>query len=267
MPPMMPSPPSHGSGKPDAMRQDEDKTGPILSDAVYQRLRTALMRAELLPHQRFKVRELAREMGTSETPVREALIQLAHEGAIEIKPRFFIRVRRLSLAEYTEIRDIRLELEPMAAERALGRITAAEIDRLGEIHRTLVNAEETGDWPLALQANFDFHFTIYERSGMATLTEVISDLWVRIGPMLSELYPGAKPTYAEEHQHLAIIDALSRNDAPGLRMAVRMDLIEGGRQLRRHLAALEQGATQSSPHPRPALSIGRSKTDPDTSGD
>ena len=83
MPPTMPSRPSHGSGKPDAMRQDEDKTGPILSDAVYQRLRTALMRAELLPHQRFKVRELAREMGTSETPVREALIQLAHEGAID----------------------------------------------------------------------------------------------------------------------------------------------------------------------------------------
>ena len=100
---------------------------------------------------------------------------------------------------------------------------------------------------------------------MATLTEVISDLWVRIGPMLSELYPGARPTYAEEHQHLAIIDALSRNDAPGLRMAVRMDLIEGGRQLRRHLAKLEQEAALTAPHPGPPLSIGSDGVDPDLS--
>lgn len=61
-----------------------------LSRVVYDRLRDKLMRAELHPHQRLKVRELSREMGTSETPVREALFQLAHQGAIEIKPRFFL---------------------------------------------------------------------------------------------------------------------------------------------------------------------------------
>ena len=58
-----------------------------LSEVVYARLRRALMRAELKPHERLKVRDLAQQMGTSETPVREALFQLAHEGAIEIRPR------------------------------------------------------------------------------------------------------------------------------------------------------------------------------------
>ena len=197
------------------------------------------MRAELKPHQRLKVRELARQMGTSETPVREALMQLAHDGAIEIKPRFFIRVRRLSRAEYDEIRDIRLELEPMAAERALGKLSGEVIDRLRDIHQSLVAAEEAGDWPRALEANFEFHFALYERSGLSTLMDLLQGLWVRMGPTLSELYPAAKPTYAEEHQHLSIIEAIARNDAPGLRMAIRMDLIEGGRKLRNRLAELE----------------------------
>ena len=223
----------------------------VLSDGVYERLRAALMRAELRPNHRLKVRDLARQMGTSETPVREALLQLAHDGAVEIKPRFYIRVRRLSLAEYVEIRDIRLELEPMAAERALPRVGPEEIAELEAAHERLVTAEEAGDWPVALEANFDFHFGLYGRSGMTTLTEVLTGLWMRIGPMLSELYPAAKPAYADEHQHLAVLAALRSRDAPALRMAIRMDLIEGGRGLIRHLATLE-GASPGTDAPAPS---------------
>lgn len=207
-----------------------------LSEVVYARLRQCLMRAEMKPHERLKVRDLARQMGTSETPVREALFQLAHEGAIEIRPRYYIRVRRLSLEEYTEVRDIRMSLEPMAAERALPHITDADIDQLALTHDALVKAEATGDWSTALQANFDFHFGLYSRSGMPTLTEVLEGLWIRIGPILSELYPDAHPTYAERHQHLNVLDALRARDSFALREAIRMDLFEGGRALRQHLA-------------------------------
>lgn len=220
-----------------------DDAGP-LSEQVYARLRGALMRAELKPHQRLKVRDLAQQMGTSETPVREALFQLAHEGAIEIKPRYYIRVRRLTMAEYTEVRDIRMVLEPMAAERALPRIDAATIDQLAATHAALVEAEATGDWQTALQANFDFHFGLYSRSGMQTLTEVLEGLWIRIGPLLSELYPNAHPTYAERHQHLNVLDALRGGDPFALREAIRMDLIEGGRNLRQHLSEIETAGSR-----------------------
>lgn len=216
-----------------------DEQARSLSKVVYDRLRSALMRAELAPHQRLKVRSLAKEMGTSETPVREALFQLAHEGAIEIKPRYYIRVRRLTLKEYSEIRDIRISLEPMAAERALPHIDDDVIDELARIHDILINAEATGDWRTALQANFDFHFGIYSRSGMATLTDVLEGLWIRMGPLLSDLYPNAHPTYAERHQHLNVLDALRARDAFALREAIHMDLVEGGYNLRRHLMKLE----------------------------
>ncbi|MFC7067264.1 GntR family transcriptional regulator [Brucella rhizosphaerae] len=210
------------------------ESGDVLSNTVYNTLKSQLMQAQLLPLQRLKVRDLARSLGTSETPVREALIQLSREGAIEIKPRYYIRVRKLS-DEYEEIRAMRLELEPMAAERALPHITEDDIIQLEDLHRRLIAAEQSGDWPEALQTNFDFHFIIYRRSGMKHLIDVLEALWMRIGPILSELYPHAMPTYAGQHQHEVVLAALRDRDSYALRMAIRMDLLEGGAALIRHL--------------------------------
>lgn len=211
-----------------------------LSSQVYRRLRTALMRAELKPEQRLKIRELALRMGTSETPVREAIMQLAQEGALEIKPRHFVRVRKAGLADYLEIRDIRLQLEPLAAERAMPHIGPAELDELAEAHRRLRHAEQTQDWHTAVQANFDFHFGLYWRSNRPVLIGVLESLWVRVGPLLSELYPNGHPTYAERHQHENVLQALRAGDAYNLREAIRQDLLEGGRNLVRHLEASER---------------------------
>jgi len=211
-----------------------------LAEGVYFRLRDMLMRGEFAPHERVKVRDLAGRMGTSETPVREALFMLAHDRAIEIKPRFFIRVARLTYAEYLEIRDIRLQLEPLAAEFALSGIDPEAIAALEQIHAQLIQAERSRDWQTALKANFDFHFSLYQRSGRPTLVGVLQSLWLRVGPMLSELYPSAPPEYAEQHQHEAILNALRDRDSHGLRAAVRMDLIEGGRNLRNYLQRIEQ---------------------------
>lgn len=211
----------------------------LLAEEVYSRLRLSLMRAELLPHQRLKVRDLARSMGTSETPVREALVQLARDGAVEIKPRFYIRVQRLSLADYVDIRDIRLELEPMAAERAMSHMRPADLARLEGLHDMLVDAEVRRDWRTALEANRAFHFTMFEHARMPTLVQMLERLWMRVGPMLSELYPDARPFYPDVHQHVAILQALKKREAYALRMAVRLDLIEGGRNLLRRLSEME----------------------------
>ena len=70
---------------------------------------------------------------------------------------------------------------------------------------------------------------------MPTLNELLESLWIRIGPVLSELYPDAHPRYAARHQHLNVIEALRTRDAYSLREAIRLDLFEGGQNLLRHL--------------------------------
>jgi len=175
---------------------------PSRSDRVYRQLRERLMRSILKPHQRLRIRELAAVLGTSETLVREAIFQLVRDGGLELKPYHYIRVRRLSLAEYFELRDIRLLLEPLAAERALEHIDAAMI------HKTLIAAEKNRDYYSAIQAKFDFHFGIYLRSGMPQLIGLLGNLWTQVGPMLNHLYPHGHPTYDGRHQHEHVLKAL-----------------------------------------------------------
>lgn len=219
---------------------------PSRSDRVYRQLRQRLMRGILKPHQRLRIRELAAALGTSETPVREAIFQLVRDGGLELKPHHYIRVRRLSLAEYYELRDIRLLLEPLAAERALENIDKAMIERLATIHKTLIAAERNRDYNSAVQANFDFHFGIYLRSGMPQLIDLLENLWIQVGPLLNHLYPHGHPTYDGRHQHEHVLKALRSRDGAKLSAAIRNDMIEGGRFFVRHLERLEREAAEAT---------------------
>lgn len=210
-----------------------------LASQIYEHLRERLMQAVFQPGQRLKIRDLAKTMGTSETPVREALIQLVRDRALEMKEGYFIRVRQMSLAEYLETREIRLVLEPMAAERAVPRVDAALLQRLSESHRELVRAEKARDYRAALQHNFDFHFGLYRASGMPQLTELIDRLWVQVGPMMNFLYPHGHPRYEGRHQHVNVLDALKARDAGRVRQAIAADIVEGGRNFVQVLHEIE----------------------------
>ncbi|RDI22633.1 GntR family transcriptional regulator [Pseudacidovorax intermedius] len=217
-----------------------------LASQIYESLREKLMSAVFQPGQRLKIRELAKEIGTSETPVREALIQLVRDRALEMKEGYFIRVRQLSLAEYLELRDIRLALEPLAAERAIPLLDDAAIRQLTESHRLLMRAEKTRDYRAALQHNFDFHFGIYRRSGMPQLTELLDRIWVQVGPMLNFLYPHGHPSYDAEHQHMNVLKGLQARDVAVVTQAIRDDLVEGGRNFVKVLTEIDHNPERAA---------------------
>lgn len=210
-----------------------------LSSQIYLQMRQQLMSAKFQPGERLKIRDLAQRLGTSETPVREALFQLVKDGALELKPGYYIRVRRVTLAEFLEMREIRLLLEPHAALQALPHIDDAFIDQLAAIHERLVAAEKAKDYPTALQANYDFHFSVYRRSQMPHLIEILERLWIQIGPLLTFLYPHGHPTYDGLHQHVHVLSALRNRDADAVRKAFEQDLIEGGRTFVAYLAKID----------------------------
>lgn len=213
-----------------------------LSRQVYRSLRDKLMSGHFQPGERIKIHDLAEQLGVSETPVREAILLLANDGAIEMKAGYHFLTRHLTVAEYMEIRRLRLILEPVAAIEALANIDDAFIAELEQIHAKLIHAEETKDYPQALQSNFDFHFSIYRQSGMPQLTEILERLWIQAGPLLTFLYPYGHPTYETEHQHLAAIKALKDRDATALRAAIEQDLIQGGDKFIEYLKTMNAEA-------------------------
>ncbi len=210
---------------------------------AYQVLRLALMEGRYPPGHRFKIRELAQMLGVSMTPVREALMQLVRERALEIMPSRSIAVSRLTLAQYLELRTIRSSLEGLAAEKAATRISPLEMQTLAVLHAQLIDAEQTSRWSDAVRVNWQFHHTLYKAADMPELLILIETIWLRNGPLLNFLYPHAPPTYPGRHQHLNIIDGLQARNPAAVKQAIQADLLEGGAGLVRLLEQMEAGQT------------------------
>ena len=218
-----------------------------LAGRVYDELRTALFEGRMRPGQRLKIRDLAAAMQVSETPVREAVVQLARERALRLEAARSITVAGLSLEQYLELRTIRVELEGLAAEAAAIRITPGDLDALERANAALSAAEEAGEPLAANRANWAFHHTLYAAAAMPELLSIIESIWLRNGPMHAFLYPDARPTYPGRHRHLDIIDGLRARDPRATRAALCADLMEGGANLVALLGRMERDAAWSNP--------------------
>jgi DNA-binding GntR family transcriptional regulator len=212
-----------------------------LTSRVYEELRTALMEGRLWPGQRLKIRDLSAALRVSETPVREAVMQLVRERGLEMQTSRAITVVRLTLGQYTELRRIRLELEGLAAAEAAPCSTQAVVEELEALNAKLLAAEAAQDWAEAVRANWRFHHRVYRTAGMPELLGIIETLWLRNGSLLNYQYPHAPPTYPGRHRHLDIIEGMRACDPAAARAAVVSDTVEGGARLLNLLTDIEAG--------------------------
>jgi DNA-binding GntR family transcriptional regulator len=206
-----------------------------LSERAYQEVRSALMLSRLRPGEKLRLRPLAAQLGISATPVREALLRLVSEQALQMDERGSVVVPRIDRARFLEIRALRCNLEGQAGEAAAGRAGEAEIAALAALHERLVAAEAERDFATALQANEGFHFGLCRLAGMPVLLGLLEVLWMQCGPLLSQLYAGglAKPP---RHGHREALEGLRRRDGAMVRAAMVRDIEEGGRPLLDFLA-------------------------------
>lgn len=210
---------------------------------IYRQIKRKLMRGELAPGEALVLKPLVQEFSVSQTPVREALLQLVSEGVLESERSKPIRVPVLSPQDLRELRAIRLNLELMATAAAVPRITAAIIDRMESTHREMAQAKAQADRSGTLQKNFDFHFLLYEAAGMPILLGLLETLWARTGPSLRELYQPPFFHMPGEHPHLALLRALRVRDAAGALAAIQHDVAGHGEALMKRLEQHQAPAT------------------------
>ena len=98
-----------------------------LSGPIYFELREQLIKGVFEPGQRLKLNELAEQTGTSVSPVREALIRLVAEDSVEMSSLRAFAVPNLSKSRFEQIVAMRLALEGLAAERAAGQVSQADL--------------------------------------------------------------------------------------------------------------------------------------------
>lgn len=201
-----------------------------LSERAYREVRAALMLSRLRPGEKLLLRPLAARLGISATPVREALLRLVSEQALQMDERGTVVVPSIGRERFLEIRALRCDLEGQAGAAAAARATPEAIASLAAIHARLLEAEARGDFATALHCNEQFHFGLCRLAGMPVLLGLVEILWMQCGPLLSHLYAGG-PQNRPRHGHLEALEGLRRRDAAMVRAAVVQDIEEGGRPL------------------------------------
>jgi DNA-binding GntR family transcriptional regulator len=181
-----------------------------LREQVIDHLREEILASRLAPGTELGETALARSLGISRGPLREALGQLTAEGLVTIVPRRGAVVTRLTRKEFIDAYQVREALESLAVRLAVPRLEAAqkaELHRLcDEMDRRAVAADVRGFFEL----NGDFHHLIVEASGNAKLEAVHTQLIAQMGRLMSrsaELRGGLERSAAEHRALLAAIDA------------------------------------------------------------
>lgn len=191
------------------------QTGPIsremLSSKIKDRILQLILEGGLQPGDRLVETRIARELGVSQSPVREAIRDLVAVGFLEIEPFRGARVRRFTREEFLDDMEIRGELEAIAARRAAARITAEQIATLrslvGEMHRK----GEAGDAHGQAMLNTEFHRTVMAAAGSDGLMRAWAVLEPFARTYLTAMVPGTDLIWLGD-RHSAIVEALEAGD-------------------------------------------------------
>ncbi|MET3791097.1 GntR family transcriptional regulator [Aquamicrobium terrae] len=193
-----------------------------LGETVYGRLAEALMKGRFAPDARLTIRELAQSLGTSVTPVRDAILRLIQDEALVQKSAREVRVPVMTPERYREIRLIRLKLEGLAARETALRAGVDDIRRLGDLVARNEKAIARKDWAEALELNQTFHFALADIAGLPLLRGILHRLWLQMGPLIAEAYePGGRVMI--DHHH-ALLRAVEAHDADAAERAIASDI-------------------------------------------
>jgi DNA-binding GntR family transcriptional regulator len=202
----------------------------VLADEVKDRLLQDILAGRYPPHSRIVETTVARELGISQAPVREALRGLEATGVVEILPFRGARVRRPTTKELLEAITIRAELEALGARLAVPRLSDADLEDLLAHGEQLRRAADTGDAHALALADASFHGRIIRASGNTTLVR----LWQSLEPF-SRTYITAAIPGVDVHWtaalHWPILDALRERDPGGVVHALREHFQKAGAKI------------------------------------
>ncbi|MEG1210176.1 MAG: GntR family transcriptional regulator [Leclercia sp.] len=191
-----------------------------LTAQVETTLKGALIAGSLRPGSRLVTKEIADKLGTSITPVREALLRLVSAGVLHAAPAQAFLVPEVTQVGYNEVNRIRRELEMLAVAAACENMTDSKLEEVRQLSEAFHDAMSNGDVERALQANRIFRFTLYKHAEMPTLSALIEQLWMRIGPCFSYYYDRDIELPATSYRYDELIDALEKRDVERSREAV-----------------------------------------------
>lgn len=188
------------------------------SEYVYRALRDAIQEGRLPQGERLREEDVARRLGVSRTPVREALRRLVARGLVQEAPGRGLVVVELSKRQVIELYAMRRILEGAAARFAAQHASPGE----GELLRRLAaECRDAGTPPKMAQANRAFHRAIYEAAHNRYLLEALSDLSDALALLPSTTFQQRGRAQTAYVEHMKIAEAIIAHDADAAEAAAR----------------------------------------------
>ncbi|MFF0079286.1 GntR family transcriptional regulator [Streptomyces canus] len=181
---------------------------------ILDALRTALVTGELLPGEVYSAPALGERFGVSATPVREAMQQLALEGAVEVVPNRGFRVVERGARELAELAEVRALIEVPVVLRLARSVPVERWAELRPVAEASVRAASSGCRATYAEADRTFHRAVLSLSGNEQLVQIASDLhrrsqWPLVGASAARR---RADLIADAAEHTALLDALIARD-------------------------------------------------------
>jgi DNA-binding GntR family transcriptional regulator len=195
-----------------------------LSARIYVELKRDIISCALRPSQVVYEAELAERYGVSKTPVREALNTLRQEGYVDVVPRRGYIVAPISIQDVQQILNLRMILEPAAAELAAQNATAEQL----RVLRRLVQHGERPNSPQAFSLDREFHVAVAEASGnprLARYVATVLDEVQRVYNVCEGMEGAVRPG---KDRRAGLVEAIIKND-PRQARVIMVETIQDAR--------------------------------------
>ncbi|MHA6688677.1 GntR family transcriptional regulator [Mesorhizobium sp. A556] len=194
-----------------------------LQDQVFRHVSELILDGSIVPGEMVTVQSLADAFGVSPMPVREALRRLTAANALTVVSGRSIGIPALSRARLTDLRNVRFEIEAIAAGWAAQRRDDAELATLARHLEELESANAAGNVKAYLRANYAFHFSIYRATRSENLLNIIENLWLQISPYFNMLHGSGNYSTANQ-RHREMFSAMRDRNVESIMQAVRADI-------------------------------------------
>ncbi|MET8278891.1 GntR family transcriptional regulator [Micromonospora sp. NPDC005174] len=206
-----------------------------LADEVYDTLLGQLMSLRIEPGSRVTIDVLARELGVSQTPIRDALNRMEAEGLVVRVPHAGYRIPpQITRQRFEDMLEVRLLLEPAAARRSAERATSEQVAGLRRMLEEMAELEE-GNGLLAYGAFGLRDAAFHDLVALSAENQVIREALARLHSHvhLFRLHHDTQVTHLAMAEHEEVVAAIAARDPDGAAYAMRRHILRSGERFRR----------------------------------
>jgi DNA-binding GntR family transcriptional regulator len=214
-----------------------------LADDVYDQLLGQMMSLRIVPGSRVTIDALARELGVSQTPIRDALNRMEADGLVIRVPHAGYRIPpQITRERFEDMVEMRLLLEPSAARRAAESASAEQVARLRQMLDEMAELVER-DSHVAYGAfglrDAAFHDLVAHSAGNQVVRESLARLHTHVH--LFRLLYDTQVTYLAMGEHDEVLAAIAARDPDAAAFAMRQHILLSRDRFRRLFDEAAQG--------------------------